>query len=171
MKSLKISILFLGLFLNTAAFAQQLEAGFEIVYSVDRVVGVFHESTVDFNFDREKLTESYFNIEIAVASLDTEMEARDKEILKKKYFHAEKYPHMTFVSERVYQEGIGYFLEGNLTIKDETKKLKLPLELAIGEEGLKSLATQFVIDRRDYGVGKSHFLLEDDVTIRIKLTL
>lgn len=165
----KTSLIGLFLLTQTSLLAQSLDARFEIQYATESVTGLFSESTVDYLFDPQNLSESYFKAIIQVASLDTEMEARDSELLKKKYFDVKKYPLMTFTTTRVFREGVSYMMEGDLTIKDVTTKMKLPIEVSFNQNGLSLLKTSFTIDRRDFHVGRSHFLLQDDVSIRIIL--
>ena len=168
---IKISLIALFCLLTSATYAQKLEASFQIDYELNPIVGVFLDTQVDFKFEAEDLANSYFNAVIQVATINTEMKARDAYLMKKQYFHVDKFPTMTFNSKRVIKEGIRYYVEGELTIKDVTKTLKLPIDVSFNETGISMLKTEFVIDRRDYNVGKSHFVLEDDVTIRLRLKI
>lgn len=166
---IKTSLIGLLFLVQTCLAAQTLDARFEIRYSNEVITGLFSESTVDYHFDSQNLAESYFKAIIQVASLNTEMKDRDSELLKKKYFDVKNYPQMAFTTTRVFREGVSYFMEGDLTIKDVTTKMKLPIEVSFNQNGLSLLKTSFTIDRRDYNVGKSHFLLQDDVIIRVLL--
>lgn len=166
---IRTSLLGLFFLIQAAAFGQVLEARFEVLYSGASVTGVFSETSVDYRFETDDLENSYFNATIQVVSMDTEMPARDTQLMKKKYFHADKYPTMTFKSNRIYRQGVSYFVEGDLTIKDVTTKMQLPLQVSFNQSGISVLKTEFTIDRRDYHIGKSHFLLEDEVSIWIEL--
>lgn len=76
-------------------------------------------SANDFNNAKVKFT-------VDVNSINTDNDARDKHLKSDDFFNAEKYPNMSFVSTS-FKKGSGnkYVLEGNLTIRDVTKKVKM----------------------------------------------
>lgn len=62
---------------------------------------------------------------VDVNSINTDDEGRDKHLKSDDFFNAEKYPKMTFTSTSFKKvKGNAYVLEGNLTIRDVTKKVK-----------------------------------------------
>jgi len=65
------------------------------------------------------------NFTVDAASINTENDMRDKHLKSDDFFNAEKYPQMTFTSTSFKKvSGKNYALEGNLTIRDVTKKVK-----------------------------------------------
>ena len=65
------------------------------------------------------------NFNVDVSSVNTDNDMRDKHLKSDDFFNAEKYPKMTFVSTSMKKvKGNSYILEGNLTIRDVTKKVK-----------------------------------------------
>lgn len=65
------------------------------------------------------------NYTVDVASINTDNDMRDKHLKSDDFFNAEKYPQMTFTSTSFKKVGgKDYVLEGNLTIRDVTKKVK-----------------------------------------------
>ena len=71
----------------------------------------FNNATVNFTAD--------------VTSITTDDETRDKHLKSDDFFSAEKYPKMTFKSTSFKKvKGDIYALEGDLTIRDVTKKVK-----------------------------------------------
>lgn len=70
----------------------------------------FGDATVQFSVD--------------VNSINTDNEMRDKHLKSDDFFNAEKYSQMTFTSTSFKKtSGNKYVLEGNLTIRDVTKKV------------------------------------------------
>ncbi len=65
------------------------------------------------------------NFTVDVNSVNTDDENRDKHLKSDDFFNAEKYPAMNFASTSFKKmKGNIYYLEGNLTIRDVTKKVK-----------------------------------------------
>lgn len=65
------------------------------------------------------------NFTVDVNSVNTDDEKRDGHLKSDDFFNAEKYPNMTFTSTSFKKvKGNMYTLEGNLTIRDVTKKVK-----------------------------------------------
>jgi len=91
-------------------------------------------STVEGNFKKFEGTvvsngNDFNNAQISftvdVNSINTDNDARDKHLKSDDFFNAEKYPNMTFTSTSFKKvKGNMYALEGNLTIRDVTKKVK-----------------------------------------------
>ena len=64
------------------------------------------------------------------ASVDTNNERRDNHLRSGDFFNAEQYPRMTFKSNSVRQVGPNQLVaEGELTIKETTKRVELPISL------------------------------------------
>lgn len=80
--------------------------------------GAMVQQGADFN-------NAQVNFTVDVNSVNTDNEMRDKHLKSDDFFNADKYPKMTFVSTS-FKKGKGntYVLEGNLTIRDVTKKVK-----------------------------------------------
>jgi polyisoprenoid-binding protein YceI len=67
---------------------------------------------------------------VDLSSINTGQEQRDAHIRSADFFEVEKYPEMTFVSTGIRQAEEGFFLEGELTIKDVTKAVAFELEVS-----------------------------------------
>jgi len=80
--------------------------------------GTIVSPTADFN-------NATVNFTVDVNSVNTDNDMRDKHLKSDDFFNAEKYPSMTFASTSFKKmKGNIYSLEGNLTIRDVTKKVK-----------------------------------------------
>lgn len=163
----------ISLFLLYMAYAslqaQELEIRFAINNAGIPVEGTFRSSSIQYMFDRQQPESTFFRAEVDVASIDTGIKARDRHLLKPKYFDAGNYPKMTFKSTKVYKQGADYVLEGELNIKNTIRPITTPLLISHGDGGQKEFSVSFVLNRRDFGVGGNHLILGDEVRVSIKL--
>lgn len=170
MRVIKISLFFISL-LATGLNAQELKASFEINNFGLPVDGVFHETKVEYRFDSESLSTSYFQAQIPVKSIDTNIKARDRHLLEEKYFHEEKYSQMVFKSTAVYLEGEQIMLRGNLTIKGISQEVVSPIQIERKDGEIVALRTSFELNRRDFKVGKGSLVLGNEVEVKLELLL
>lgn len=138
-------------------------------FSVDhiyaKVQGRFADFSGTFLFDPAHLNDSKISFEIKVKSVDTGNGKRDKHLLSKDFFDASQYPLITFVSTSITKAGDNtYTINGNLTIKDVTTALVLPLvyngtkdhPLAAGME-VAGFNGRLTLDRLAYKVGDGKY--------------
>jgi polyisoprenoid-binding protein YceI len=70
-------------------------------------------------------TDADINFTVDVKSIDTDNDMRDKHLQSDDFFNAEKFPQMKFKGTSFKKiSGNKYLLEGDLTIRDVTKKVK-----------------------------------------------
>lgn len=92
---------------------------------VSEVEGRFKVYNGTIDAPTEDFNNAVVNFNVDVNSINTDQEDRDKHLKSDDFFNAEKYPKMTFVSTSFKKtKGKDYVLEGNLTIRDVTKKVK-----------------------------------------------
>jgi polyisoprenoid-binding protein YceI len=92
-----------------------------------------------------------------MTSIDTGVAPRDNHLRTADFFEVEKYPDMTFRSTKVEKKGKNWMVTGNLTIKDITKQVTFPFEIAgfakDAKGGVKmGVTAETSINRRDYNV-------------------
>ena len=93
--------------------------------TVSEVEGRFQAYTGTMETVKSDFTDAKVNFSVDVASISTDNEMRDKHLKSDDFFNAEKYPKMTFVNTSFARStGGNYVLEGDLTIRDVTKKVK-----------------------------------------------
>ncbi|WP_375563231.1 YceI family protein [Bernardetia sp. OM2101] len=101
------------------------------------VISTVTGSFLEFSGKMETPSENKNNFENAiitfeaqVESIDTGVEQRDEHLRSNDFFEAEKYPTISFTSTSFKKNGSEniYDMEGNLTIKDTTKPIKLSVE-------------------------------------------
>ena len=106
----------------------------------------------------ENPTESSVEASIQLGSIDTRQEQRDAHIRSADFFDVENHPHMTFRSTGVrLEDNRDWLVDGELTIKGNTKPVTLELELnGFGPDAYGGVRAGFsaktVIDRNEFGV-------------------
>jgi polyisoprenoid-binding protein YceI len=103
-------------------------------------------------------TNARINFTVDVNSINTDDANRDKHLKGDDFFNAEKYPNMSFTSTAFKKlKGNAYVLEGNLTIRDVTKKVRFAViyggtvkdPWGNTKAGFKATGK---INRKDYGL-------------------
>ncbi|PTL83605.1 YceI family protein [Vitiosangium sp. GDMCC 1.1324] len=124
---------------------------------VARVHGRFsrYEGRLFVNGD---LTNAQVEVKIDAASIDTQVDARDKHLRSPDFFDVAAFPRVIFRSRRVVAVGQEHYrVVGDLTIKEFTREVVLDAEF-LGrlkdESGTERLAfiARTSIDRKDFGL-------------------
>jgi polyisoprenoid-binding protein YceI len=144
---------------------------------VTKVRGAYNEFEGKAVIDGENPENSSVEVTLQVASIDTRNAQRDGHLRTNDFLDAENYPTISFSSTRIVHDGGNDFqVTGDLTIKDVTKSITLPLEFQgaatdpfgnerIGFEG------NVVINRKDWGVSWNAALETGGVLVSEKITL
>ena len=138
---------------------------FSVEHIYAKVQGRFTDYQGTIIFDPENLNDSQISFQIKVKSVDTGNGKRDKHLRSADFFHASKYPLITFTSSSITRaEGNTYNVAGTLTIKDVSTELVLPLTFAgIRENPLDpdlevaGLNGRLTLDRLAYNVGSGKY--------------
>jgi polyisoprenoid-binding protein YceI len=149
---------------------------------VARVRGAFNDVSGSAHI-AEDLADSTAEIIIQTASVDTRTESRDEHLRSADFFDVETYPEIRFVSSAIDEVDEGSFIvTGELTIRDMTKTMSIPLEL-IGVDSdpdgnvRAGLEGSRRIDRKDWGVtwnaklDSGGVLVSDKITLEFELSL
>lgn len=92
---------------------------------VSEVEGYFKTFAGTLVSAKPDFTDASINFSVDINSINTDNEGRDKHLKSDEFFNAEKFPQMTFKSTSIKKVGDKkYVLEGDLTIRDVTKKVK-----------------------------------------------
>ena len=123
---------------------------------VSKVRGYFREFSGAV-VTAEDPAQSSVTAEITLASIDTRQEQRDAHIRSADFFDVENHPTMTFRSTAVRTDGADWFVDGELTIKGNTRPVTLALELnGFGPDAYGGTRAGFSarteINRNDFGV-------------------
>jgi polyisoprenoid-binding protein YceI len=108
---------------------------------------------------------------VGVASINTGIKKRDKDLKMRKYFNVEKYPRIKMTSKKIkHVERNKYRGTFDLTIKGVTKQVEIPFTYASKENEGKFSAV-FKVNRRDFGVGTNSLILSDEATVSIDVSV
>ena len=157
------------------------DVSFKIRHLIATVPGRFAEFDGTIIADWQKLNASSVSFVIKSASIDTRNEDRDKHLRSADFFDVEKFPEITFSSDRITKTGDDtYAVTGKLTMHGVTKEVTLPVKY-LGEMtdpwgNVKAgFQIETTLDRTDYGIvwnkalETGGVLLGEDVEIEINL--
>lgn len=124
---------------------------------VTNVKGRFMRFSGHIMLNETDVTRSAVNVTVETGSIDTSNDRRDNHLRSEDFFEAETYPNLTFISTDIEQSTEGLVMVGDLTIRDVTKKVRVPFEIAgpvTTESGRKRLGAEGTlrINRFDYGL-------------------
>jgi len=138
---------------------------FDIRHTYATVRGMFNDFSGKLILDPDDPNASNIEFTVQVDSINTHINNRDNHLRSDEFFDAAKFPVMTFKSTGVKEvKGNQYIIEGDLTIKDVTKKITVPfIYYGMKENPLKKgqmvagFESRFTINRLDYHVGTGKF--------------
>jgi polyisoprenoid-binding protein YceI len=136
------------------------------------VDGKFGGATASIVFDANNYVQASIEASIESKTIDTGIGSRDNHLRKEDYFDVKKFPIMTIKSKKINKLGDNRF-EGTfeLTLKGISKEIKIPFSYQQESNGAASLRASFEINRLDYQVGKSSWLMGDKVKINVLFTV
>jgi polyisoprenoid-binding protein YceI len=144
---------------------------------VTKVRGAFKEVDGKGYFDASDPSQSWLEVTIQAASIDTGNESRDGHLRTNDFFDPENYPEIRFRSTNVEQlDESSYRVTGDLSIKDTTKPITVDLELtgpAVDPWGNTRIGLEgsVVVNRRDWGINWNAALDAGGVLVSEKVTL
>jgi polyisoprenoid-binding protein YceI len=159
-------LLILGLSVLSSFSQNEAHIDFVIKNLGINVDGHFERFTITSNFDtNENLTEVSGKIE--VSSIKTGMDSRDEHLLKEDYFDANHHKYISLKSSSVTKTSDqSYNVVADLTIKGKTKQLMLNVDVIKTKDGFK-ITSSFEINRKDFNVGGSSFVLSKTAKINV----
>lgn len=124
---------------------------------VSEVEGRFTKFNGTINAPWPDFANAKINFTVDVNSINTDDDIRNEHLKSDDFFNAGKYPNMTFTSTSFRKvKGNRYALEGNLTIRDVTKKVKFDVTYLGKAKSQRGTVAGFkataVIDRLAYGL-------------------
>jgi len=124
---------------------------------ISKVHGRFARWSGAIQLDPHDLTRSSVEVEIDMASIDTQVADRDAHLRSADFLDAAKYPQLTFRSKRIEKAGPGYRVVGDLTLHGVVREVTLDAEFAgTGKDPWGNERAGFSaktsLDRRDFGL-------------------
>jgi len=131
------------------------------------VKGSFSGMTGLVNIAKGNITSSKINVCIPANTVNTGNNGRDKHLKKEDFFDVEKYPNICFVSTSITKNGDEYIVKGNLTLKDVTKEISIPMQIENNQ-----LIAEFKLTRKDFNFGPNGgFMVGKTIDIKVETTL
>jgi polyisoprenoid-binding protein YceI len=146
---------------------------FKIRHFFTRVPGNFAEFKGTITVDRDNMENSSTEAVIAIASVDTNNEKRDKHLQGEDFFLVSDFAYMSFKSSKWETTGENtYAVTAQLTIKDITKEVVLNVtSLGFGKGNRDSFISgwegETTIDRTDFGINYGQGVVGNEVEINI----
>lgn len=144
---------------------------------VTTVRGSFNDVTGRLYADLDDMSTSYAEVTLRTASVDTRNQQRDDHLRSADFFDVERWPEIRFRSTQVEEvEERAYMVSGDLTIRDVTRPVTIPIELVgVQTDATGALRAGFEgsrrINRRDFGLEWNMPLDAGGVLVSEKITL
>lgn len=150
-----------------------------ILGGLSQVTGKFNDYAITLNVDEKDITKSSVSVVIKATSIDTGIERRDVHLRNADFFDVEKYPEITFKSERIEKKGKQFIAHGPLTMHGVTKQIALPFTVTgtfknpTNNKTSVGYSAKMVLNRRDFGINYSRqdnpAFIGDNITVEIEL--
>ncbi|OBV28703.1 polyisoprenoid-binding protein [Helicobacter sp. CLO-3] len=140
---------------------------------ISDVDGAFNEFSGKIDFDEESKTLKALEGEVAIKSIDTKNDARDKHLNAADFFDAAKFPKATLVMKSLE----GDKLTADVTLRGVTKpvvfdvSVKGPVENPMTKKQIISVKLEGKINRKDFkvGSGTANAIVSDEVEIKVQI--
>lgn len=150
-----------------------------ILGGLSQVKGKFTDFAITLNNDEKDITKSSVSVVIKATSVNTGIEGRDRHLRTADFFDVEKFPEITFKSERIEKKGKQFIAHGPLTMHGVTKPIALPFSITgtfknpTTNKMSVGYSATMVLNRRDFGINYSRqdspTFVGDNITIEIEL--
>jgi polyisoprenoid-binding protein YceI len=147
------------------------EVSFRIRNAGLTVDGSFTGLRADVRFDPERPADGQITAYVPADSIQTGIALRDRHLRQSDYFDTARHPDIRMVSKALRATGKGAY-EGDfeLTLKGTTRTVTVPFRFEPrAVRGGGTLRGSFTLNRRDYSIGGSSWLLSDEVTVTLRL--
>jgi polyisoprenoid-binding protein YceI len=131
--------------------------------------GKFHRFRGEVLADTKDLATARVTLAVEAASIDTNITRRDDHLRSEDFFHAERYPTITFESIRVEPAGQRLTLVGRLTVRGVTREVAVPVDVEVSDSTLVARGA-FDLRRTDYGIRYTSFMNPIADVVRVAFT-
>lgn len=143
-------------------------------YQGEKFDGKFQRFDARIALDPADLTKAKLEVDIDMTSTTTGNADYDGELKGSAFFDYAKFPKARFVSTAVKESGGALLADGNLTIRDKSRPVKLRLDFKPAGD-TATLDVQTTLKRLDFDVGTGDWadtaLISGDIAIRSHLVL
>jgi polyisoprenoid-binding protein YceI len=178
----RICLLFaLTLFASLSAFAQTSTWNIDPAHStaqftvrhlaISNVTGSFTKVSGSVDLNDKDITQSQVAASIDVNSVDTRVEARDKDLRSPNFFDVAKYPTIEFKSKKIVSGGGKLQVIGDLTIHGTTHEVALDVDGPTPEltdpwgNSRRGISATTTINRKDFNLVYNNLLKTGEAVV------
>jgi polyisoprenoid-binding protein YceI len=138
---------------------------------ISNVTGSFTKVTGTAALNEKEITQSQVQASIDVNSIDTRVEARDKDLKSPNFFDTAKYPTIEFNSKRIVKNGDKLQLIGDLTIHGTTREVTLDVDGPTPEindpwgNARRGFSATTTVNRRDFNLTYNNLLKTGEAVV------
>jgi polyisoprenoid-binding protein YceI len=139
--------------------------------AISNVTGNFTKVTGSAVLNEKDITQSQVSASIDVSSVDTRVEARNKDLKSPNFFDVEKYPTIEFKSRRIVSGGGKLQVIGDLTIHGTTREVTLDVDGPTPElsdpwgNSRRGISATTTINRRDFNLTYNNLLKTGEAVV------
>jgi polyisoprenoid-binding protein YceI len=139
--------------------------------AISNVTGNFTKVTGSVVLNEKDITQSQVSAGIDVSSVDTRVEARDKDLKSPNFFDIEKYPTIEFKSKRIVSAGGKLQVIGDLTIHGTTREVTLDVDGPTAElsdpwgNSRRGISATTTINRKDFNLVYNNLLKTGEAVV------
>jgi polyisoprenoid-binding protein YceI len=139
--------------------------------AISNVTGNFTKVTGSVVLNEKDITQSQVSASIDVSSVDTRVEARNKDLKSPNFFDVEKYPTIEFKSKRIASGGGKLQVIGDLTIHGTTREVTLDVDGPTPElsdpwgNSRRGISATTTINRRDFNLTYNNLLKTGEAVV------
>lgn len=93
-----------------------------------------------------------FDVSVNVNTIDTNDKKRDAHLINEDFFETDKWPTIRFKSLKITNQDSVYTVNGDLSIKNVTKKVNVSFKIIETDSTIKFIGSE-IVNRIDYNVG------------------
>jgi polyisoprenoid-binding protein YceI len=139
--------------------------------AISNVTGNFTKVTGSVVLNEKDIAQSQASASIDVSSVDTRVEARDKDLRSPNFFDIEKYPTIEFKSKRIVSSGGKLQVIGDLTIHGTTHEVTLDVDGPTAEltdpwgNSRRGISATTTINRKDFNLVYNNLLKTGEAVV------
>jgi polyisoprenoid-binding protein YceI len=139
--------------------------------AISNVTGNFTKVTGSVVLNEKDITQSQVSASIDVNSVDTRVEARNKDLKSPNFFDVEKYPTIDFKSKRIVSGGGKLQVIGDLTIHGTTREVTLDVDGPTPEladpwgNSRRGISATTTINRKDFNLMYNNLLKTGEAVV------
>ncbi len=163
-----VSLLIMSGYAFALVSGWRIAEGYQIRFDGKYAHGSFDKMEGNIRFDPVNPDESRFEVSVDVSSINTGIELKNKHARSDKWFDAEKYPHISFVSKSVSRTDTGFVVRGELELKGIRKEIAIPFAFrSVVDRHL--FYGKFKVNRGDFGIGKVSGKDSDSTAVEVSV--